>query len=171
MFPTATDGHAASPSHPLTQETAMPIFTPFTHHRNSKQALVIVLSALTLSGCAAELINVTSGEIGCPREEISVRDRHTGWQSGSWTAECRGRTYYCSGTAGSIECQPATADGIASESGALAQTSGADSAPQDAPGCVYDTQCKGDRVCAQGSCVAPDSVSSVLAPTKPLTRR
>jgi hypothetical protein len=65
-----------------------------------------LLSGVTLSGCAAELINVSSGAIGCPREEISVRDGRSGFSSRSWVAECRGRTYYCSGSAGTVDCHP-----------------------------------------------------------------
>ena len=35
-----------------------------------------------------------------------------------------------------------------------------------AAGCQYDMQCKGDRICQQGQCMAPDGEESEAAPPK-----
>lgn len=150
----------------------MPSLTLNSCHRFAARALLSVVCTLSATACAAEFVNVTSGEIGCPREEITVSDRHTGWNSGSWTAECRGRIYYCSGTAGSIDCQPATEEGIGHEQQALEQTSGGSpGATPETSGCLYDTQCKGDRVCTQGSCVAPASSPDAISARESKPRR
>lgn len=66
---------------------------------------VLLAAVAVSSGCAAQLATASSGEIGCPREEIAISNQTTGWNTSSWTAECRGRAYYCSGIAGSISCR------------------------------------------------------------------
>ncbi|GAA7756151.1 MULTISPECIES: hypothetical protein [Cupriavidus] len=38
--------------------------------------------------------------------------------------------------------------------------------PAAAAGCQYDMQCKGDRICQQGQCMAPDSDDSDAATSK-----
>ena len=110
--------------------------------------LLVVLAVS--AACAAELVNVTSGEIGCPREEIIVRDGRSGWSSRSWVAECRGRTYYCSGSAGTVDCEEQVAEVTPSSGAELKSPTGGTE-----QGCNYDTQCKGDRVRNAGSCVSP----------------
>lgn len=51
----------------------------------------------------------TSGHIGCPRSEIDITEyyRKDSWNDAtwSWTATCRGRTFYCSdGAFDSVAC-------------------------------------------------------------------
>jgi hypothetical protein len=53
---------------------------------------ILFLGALASAGCAANLKAVTSGRIGCPESEIDIVEEG----DGTWTAVCRGRTYYCS---------------------------------------------------------------------------
>jgi hypothetical protein len=57
-----------------------------------------ILAAAALSGCAGlqqqlvdERKTVSSGFIGCPPAEIAISDG----QSLTWTAQCRGKTFYC----------------------------------------------------------------------------
>lgn len=38
--------------------------------------------------------------------------------------------------------------------------------PASAAGCQYDMQCKGDRICQQGQCMAPDGDEADAAPPK-----
>lgn len=47
-------------------------------------------------GCGASLKNATSGQIGCPPDEITISDRKANFNSSTWTATCRGETFYCS---------------------------------------------------------------------------
>ncbi len=54
--------------------------------------------------CASTLRSASSGEIGCPPEEVQVHDMKRGWASATWTATCRGRTFYCSGGGKDISC-------------------------------------------------------------------
>ena len=58
--------------------------------------LLAVLLCLGLCGCATgvnpEFAQVSSGLVGCPPADIQVSNI-TG---NSWTAVCKGTTYYCS---------------------------------------------------------------------------
>ena len=94
------------------------------------------------------LERVTSGPVGCPASDIEITSKDTDWvgNARTWTAECHGKTYYCSAQGGGgnaapvAVCNPATNEGSKS---------------QPAAGCQYDTQCKGDRICRAGACVEP----------------
>ncbi len=50
-----------------------------------------------LSGCAtqADLVSMTSATIGCPKKETQIKDQDMGWTAYTWTATCRGQTFYC----------------------------------------------------------------------------
>lgn len=104
-------------------------------------SLVLVLASV---GCAS-LESVTSGQIGCAESDITISNDEQGWNSRTWTAECHGKTYYCSGqgggkyNSGQVSCAEAE--------GEVARKD------QQRVGCHYDTQCKGDRVCRRGECV------------------
>lgn len=59
---------------------------------------IAILAALALTGCAqlqqqaiSERQTVSSGFIGCPPAEIAISQQ----QSLTWTAQCRGKTFYC----------------------------------------------------------------------------
>lgn len=56
--------------------------------------LLGVASALT--GCGPNLRNATSGQIGCPPNEVTVSDHKKHFNSSTWTATCRGEVFYCS---------------------------------------------------------------------------
>jgi hypothetical protein len=108
------------------------------------------------SGCAS-LPRVTSGQIGCPEGEIVISDHQPGWNTETWTAKCRNQTFYCSSVGGEsrqVSCKEDTA-------GAPPDTT----AVTPAGGCEFDTQCKGDRICQQGTCVDP--APSVSVPADP----
>lgn len=72
--------------------------------------LVCVVFAST--GCLSAARR-SSGAIGCPSDEIVVTDESVGLLGDhTWTAECRGRTYYCSmntaeKSAAQVTCHPA----------------------------------------------------------------
>ena len=67
--------------------------------------LRLAVAALVLSGCAGDLARASAGAIGCPHKEIDVDDVSVGWSQMSWTAQCRGTTFHCSGENGPI-CSP-----------------------------------------------------------------
>ena len=58
----------------------------------------ISLLGLLLVGCT-NAHKMTAGLIGCPPNEIEITDHDIGLSQGSWTAKCKGKTFYCSATA------------------------------------------------------------------------
>lgn len=111
---------------------------------NSRMRALVGLTALaTLGGCVS-LPKVTSGQIGCPEEQIRISQEDTSINVQTWTATCRGQTYFCS-SSGNGQGTPQVA---CKEAQASTRTS-------TASGCAYDTQCKGDRICRAGTCVDP----------------
>jgi hypothetical protein len=50
------------------------------------------------------------------------------------------------------------------EAGSVAKADAPSAAPKAKSGCEYDNQCKGDRICVKGACVAPESASSAADP-------
>ena len=68
--------------------------------------IIFVLAAATaLSGCANREA-MTSGIVGCPVSEVTVTNIQTQWTTGTWTASCRGKTFYCTATEISTVCSP-----------------------------------------------------------------
>jgi hypothetical protein len=115
-------------------------------------ALGFALLLSTASGCASAfpVQGVTSGQIGCPEEDITITNDEPGFNERTWTAECNGRTYYCSAVGGghgggTVSCKEST------DSAAKAAP------PAAAAGCQFDTQCKGNRICRAGACVDPQA--------------
>jgi hypothetical protein len=54
-----------------------------------------------LSGCVAStssLKSASSSEIGCDPDKITVANYKLNMYTSSWTAQCNGKTYYCSGS-------------------------------------------------------------------------
>jgi hypothetical protein len=129
--------------------------------------MIAASAAMTLAACAGQIQRASSGQIGCPSEEITITDKSRGWGSVTWTASCRGNTYYCSAVSTGndteqIACKQAIAksNAPAAESAvASAASSGGATAPAEAAtgttGCHYDAQCKGERICKAGQCVDP----------------
>ncbi len=96
------------------------------------------------------LAEESSGQVGCPPEEIVISDKKDGAFNLVWKAQCRGQTYFC--TFGDpTACKLAA--GTETPAPAAAETPAA-VAPA-AGGCQYDTQCKGERICEAGRCVEP----------------
>jgi hypothetical protein len=63
--------------------------------------ILLVLLCLGIVGCATASIPdrqiLSSGQIGCPPNEIQITDnRGIGEFPKSWTAQCKGKIYYCS---------------------------------------------------------------------------
>lgn len=68
--------------------------------------LVAVLSAVALAGCVNREA-MTSGVIGCPVNEVHLKDVATQLTTGTWTATCRGKTFYCTAvTEANVVCSP-----------------------------------------------------------------
>ena len=80
----------------------------------------LLLGALAVAGCAPNLKAVTSGRVGCPEAEIDIVEEG----DGTWTAVCRGQTYYCS-------TSPETAVGTVGHNTVIASSSGSASCTQD----------------------------------------
>ena len=106
------------------------------------------LPLLALAGCF-NLAAASSGQIGCPANDISITNDEAGFAIRTWTAQCRGQTYFCSsqGRGPQISCAPAMVPppGVPAPTGVVLK----------GEGCQYDTQCKGDRVCRDRLCVDP----------------
>ena len=55
---------------------------------------ILLLGPLLLSACATSV--AMSQYLPCSSDEIKIDDHRSGWDSGTWTASCRGHTYHCS---------------------------------------------------------------------------
>jgi hypothetical protein len=66
---------------------------------------------IAMPGCVSRdsyLRQTTSGQIGCPPEEITIEDTNTiGGLVSGYTAKCKGRTFYCSSMTSGIFCKEA----------------------------------------------------------------
>jgi hypothetical protein len=110
--------------------------------------LVAVLAFVPACVTAQILAEESSGQVGCPPEEIKITEKRDGAFNLVWKAQCRGVTYFC--TFG----DPTSCKEEAGGPTAPTPTPPAAEAPV-AAGCQYDTQCKGERICEAGSCVEP----------------
>lgn len=63
--------------------------------------LFVAMSVFVFFGCAGELQNMSSGQVGCDPKEIEIVGEKTHYGSRTWTAECAGKTFYCESRAGS----------------------------------------------------------------------
>ncbi len=54
-------------------------------------------SFVSLSGCAmhAEKASLSSGQIGCAPSNISISEDSVTFNTASWKATCKGKTFYC----------------------------------------------------------------------------
>lgn len=118
--------------------------------------LASLLVASLLPACGAittgQYRGLSVGPLGCPEDEITVSEhKNVVWagQSMTWRASCRGRIFLCSMAGTTATCSPELAP------------SATPPPPSKAPvgGCEYDTQCKGDRICVDRTCVDPPSAS------------
>lgn len=123
--------------------------------KNSSERNCWLLGAmLVISGCAAQLRAVSSGQIGCSDSEIEISEDNFGFGTRTWTSTCSGRTYYCSSHGGG---ENSTAQVSCRESQQPRNDDPPPAMPAPAPGqgCQYDAQCKGDRICQSGRCMEP----------------
>lgn len=110
----------------------------------------------TLPACGG-LRAASSGQIGCATRDIVISNDKVGWSTRTWMAECNGKRFFCSAVStgkdsSQVNCKEETP---AADSAPPSQPVAGDSNAPAAGGCQYDTQCKGDRVCVNGACVAP----------------
>jgi hypothetical protein len=114
------------------------------------------LLALSIAGCASHLPTWTSGQIGCPVDEVVITNEDTVWSTRTWTARCRGKTYSCS----------EHSEGQANAHVACKENR--DEALEAPPTvCQFDTQCRGNRQCRDGQCVAPAPPASASPADSP----
>ncbi len=119
-----------------------------------RRSRLLLLLAAT-AGCGPNLAAISSGEIGCSPEEITITHDQAAVGERTWNAECAGHTYYCS----AIRIQGVLTLKCENSSGSPT--------PVAAKGCQYDTQCKADRICRAGQCVAPTESGEGDAPSRP----
>jgi hypothetical protein len=108
-------------------------------------------------GCippTARLESVSSGQIGCPVDQINITNEQLDWPTRTWTAQCAGRTYFCSEMMSKAEQHVACKERAGSAQAMPPPPAPPAASPQPG-GCQYDAQCKGDRICRNGSCVDP----------------
>ena len=59
--------------------------------------IFLLFTAFTLVSCATSARREASaGQIGCPKDEVTISNENSGWGTASWTASCRGQKFYCS---------------------------------------------------------------------------
>ncbi|MCA9643054.1 MAG: hypothetical protein KC492_20290 [Myxococcales bacterium] len=134
----------------------------------------LVLGACSFSEWHAMHKTATAGQVGCSESELVITDYEVSeWtNTGSWKASCHGKAFICSKYGADITCNEhvgvgstpkASAEPSSSKPTPVAQVvapaTPAQSQAEDAgdadPGCHYDTQCKGDRICRNHECVDP----------------
>lgn len=69
---------------------------------------------LLSTGCMVSLADASSGQVGCPADEIAISNDKVGLGTRTWTATCRGETFYCSAAqtgekSGQYQCSRALA--------------------------------------------------------------
>lgn len=130
--------------------------------------LLLLVASLSVSGCVT-LEAMSSGEVGCPPEQITVTDQQSSLGGRTWTAQCEGRTYYCSlhgGEGSQTSCTPEGGSAPGGSGSVPPEPGGAATTAPAEAGCTYDQQCKGDRICEEGVCVDPP-VAATPPPADP----
>jgi hypothetical protein len=104
---------------------------------------------------------VTSGQVGCAPADITITDEADDLGTRTWTAECQGKTYYCSmhggGRAGTsqVSCKENTSDSASAAQGAPSasqadapKTEPPETAPAGAGGFAFGaTEEEAKRIC------------------------
>ena len=134
----------------------------------SAPSVAVLLSSLVLGvvACGPRLLGPTAVKVGCYESEVQISGEAGTWDKRTWTAVCRGKTWDCSGTEppgggqlSEIGCK--MRDGVA---GAASGATPAGPAAPAGGGCLYDNQCKGERVCSKGVCVEPPNAATPAPP-------
>lgn len=117
-------------------------------------SFAVCLLAL-LSGCAS-LAPLSAGQIGCADRDIVITESVSHLGSRTWVATCKGRRYRCTSSETrydrDVSCREEGGNSLSVEPTVAA------------PGCSYDTQCKGERLCKKGTCVDPNEPTPPAAP-------
>jgi hypothetical protein len=133
---------------------------------------LLLAGAVTLGGCAS-LESVSSGQVGCAEQDITISNDEGGLGTRTWVATCHGKRFFCSAVAGGngasqVSCKEEVVEGREKQPGDRGEVV---RRPKPSPpaesadsGCQFDTQCKGDRICDHGECVAPPSRTPERAP-------
>ena len=61
-------------------------------------AVFICASCFLMMGCTTvmgDLPAISAGLTGCPPNTISIHNEKVGYYNDTWTANCQGRTFYC----------------------------------------------------------------------------
>jgi len=75
--------------------------------------VLILIVVMLLSGCGAwskeQLMDVSSGKIGCSPSEIQISDHKVNATSETWVAKCEDKVYICSAvqtssSSGEVSC-------------------------------------------------------------------
>lgn len=71
----------------------------------------IAFLTLAGTGCTTTgaLQTYTSGQIGCPADQIRITDEKMHLGSKTWTAQCMGKRFYCTGAGSGTGVQVACA--------------------------------------------------------------
>lgn len=76
-------------------------------------SVAVAATVALFAGCSS-LQAITSGQVGCAERDITITEEDTGWAARTWTAECNGKTYFCSAitggqnSGGQVSCKEAT---------------------------------------------------------------
>lgn len=83
---------------------------------------ILLAGTMATTGCAAQLQSISSGQVGCPPDEIQISEDKIGFNTRNWQAACRGRTYQCSTVSGQNSTQASCTEmkGVPSEAASAA---------------------------------------------------
>lgn len=69
---------------------------------------IIFALAFIIQACTSTTATLSASRMGCSPNEIEISNEDVGMMTRSWTAKCRGKTYYCfkdaSGYTVDIQC-------------------------------------------------------------------
>lgn len=81
-----------------------------------RPGLGLGLSLLVVgNGACVSLPAVSSGQVGCAEDDITISNEESGWGAHTWIAECKGRRFFCTeaktgNDSGQITCKGALGD-------------------------------------------------------------
>jgi hypothetical protein len=61
---------------------------------------ILMIMGIGVMACTGERRRATAGQIGCPAEEVTISDENMGWNTVTWTADCRGKRFFCTQVSG-----------------------------------------------------------------------
>ncbi len=64
-----------------------------------KTKMILVLALVSMSACATGFYkSSSSGQIGCPEDQIEISDVSSGLRGQTWVATCKSKRFYCNST-------------------------------------------------------------------------